>query len=198
NLAYLWVFPTETIASSQRIAADALSASIGPVGASVIALLILLSIFGAANSVVLTAPRVYYAMANDGVFFKAAARVHPRFLTPHVAIVVMGVWTAVLALSGTFEQLFAYVVFGQWVFLGLTVGAVLVLRRRRPAMPRPVRVWGFPATPIVFLAGVVYIAGSALATGFWNAVAGLGLILLGVPVYLVWRRRAARPPAPGA
>ncbi len=188
NLAYLWVFPTGTIASSQRIAADALSASIGPIGASLISLLILMSIFGAANSVVLTAPRVYYAMANDGVFFAAAARVHPRLRTPHVAIVLMGVWTAVLALSGTFEQLFAYVVFGQWVFLGLTVGAVLVLRRRRPEMPRPVRVWGFPATPILFLAGVVYIAGSALATGFWTAMAGLGLILLGVPVYLVWRR----------
>ena len=189
NLAYLYVFPAATIAGSERIAADALSLSIGPVGTSLISVLILLSILGSANSNILTAPRVYYAMANDGVFFAAAARVHPRFLTPHVAILAMGAWVAVLAMSGTFEQLFAYVIFGQWVFFGLTVGAVLVLRARRPDLPRPVRVWGFPATPLVFIAAAIFIAGSALVTGFWNAVAGLALILLGVPVYLAWHRR---------
>jgi APA family basic amino acid/polyamine antiporter len=192
NLAYLWVFPASTIAGSERIAADALSASIGPAGTAAISLLILLSIMGSANSTLLTAPRVYYAMAIDGVFFAAAARVHPRFRTPHVAILATGAWTAVLAMSGTFEQLFAYVIFGQWVFLGLTVGAVLVLRRKRPELPRPVRVWGFPATPLVFIAAAVFIAASALASGFWNAMAGLGLILLGVPVYLAWRSRSRR------
>ena len=189
NLAYLYVFPAATIAGSERIAADALTLSIGPLGTSIISLLILLSILGSANSNILTAPRVYYAMAEDGVFFSAAARVHPRFLTPHVAILAMGAWVVVLAMSGTFEQLFNFVVFGQWVFLGLTVSAVLVLRARRPEMARPVRVWGFPFTPIVFIAASVFIAVSALITGFWNAMAGLGLILLGVPVYLVWRRR---------
>ena len=191
NLAYLYVFPAATIAGSERIAADALSLSIGPVGTSLISVLILLSILGSANSNILTAPRVYYAMANDGVFFAAAARVHPRFLTPHVAILAMGAWVAVLAMSGTFEQLFAYVIFGQWVFFGLTVGAVLVLRARRPDLPRPVRVWGFPATPLVFIAAAIFIAGSALVTGFFNAVAGLALILLGVPAYLAWHRRDA-------
>jgi len=191
NLAYLYVFPAATIAGSDRIAADALSLSIGPLGTSLISLLILLSILGSANTNILTAPRVYYAMANDGVFFAAAARVHPRFLTPHVAILAMGVWVVVLAMSGTFEQLFAYVIFGQWVFFGLTVGAVLVLRIKRPDLPRPVRVWGFPATPIIFIAAAVFIAASALVTGFWNGMAGLALILLGVPVYLLWRRRPA-------
>ena len=192
NLAYLWVFPAATIAGSERIAADVLTLSIGPVGTSIISALILLSILGAANANALTTPRVFYAMAEDGVFFSAATRVHPRFRTPHVAILAMGAWVIVLAMSGTFEQLFTFVVFGQWVFLGLTVAAVLVLRARRPDLPRPVRVWGFPFTPLVFIAASLFIAVSALVTGFWNAMAGLGLILLGVPVYYVWRRRAPR------
>jgi APA family basic amino acid/polyamine antiporter len=193
NLAYLWVFPAATIAGSERIAADVLTLSIGPVGTSIISALILLSILGAANANALTTPRVFYAMAEDGVFFSAATRVHPRFRTPHIAILAMGAWVIVLAMSGTFEQLFTFVVFGQWVFLGLTVAAVLVLRARRPDLPRPVRVWGFPFTPLVFIAASLFIAVSALVTGFWNAMAGLGLILLGVPVYYVWRRRAPAP-----
>ena len=196
NLAYLWVFPAATIAGSERIAADVLTLSIGPVGTSIISALILLSILGAANANALTTPRVFYAMAEDGVFFSAATRVHPRFRTPHVAILAMGAWVIVLAMSGTFEQLFTFVVFGQWVFLGLTVAAVLVLRARRPDLPRPVRVWGFPFTPLVFIAASLFIAVSALVTGFWNAMAGLGLILLGVPVYYVWRRRAPAPARP--
>ncbi len=193
NLAYLWVFPAATIAGSDRIAADVLAVAIGPVGTSILAALILLSILGAANANALTTPRVFYAMAEDGVFFRAATRVHPRFRTPHVAIVAMGVWVVVLAMSGTFEQLAAFVVFGQWVFLGLTVAGVLVLRARRPDLPRPVRVWGFPFTPLVFIAASVFIAYSAVVSGFWNAMAGLGLILLGIPVYFIWRRRAPAP-----
>ena len=196
NLAYLWVFPAATIAGSERIAADVLTLSIGPVGTSIISALILLSILGAANANALTTPRVFYAMAEDGVFFSAATRVHPRFRTPHVAILAMGAWVIVLAMSGTFEQLFTFVVFGQCVFLVLTVAAVLVLRARRPDLPRPVRVWGFPFTPLVFIAASLFIAVSALVTGFWNAMAGLGLILLGVPVYYVWRRRAPAPARP--
>jgi APA family basic amino acid/polyamine antiporter len=193
NLAYLWVFPAETIAGSDRIAADVLAVAIGPVGTSILAALILLSILGAANANALTTPRVFYAMAEDGVFFRAATRIHPRFRTPHVAIVAMGVWVVVLAMSGTFEQLAAFVVFGQWVFLGLTVAGVLVLRARRPDLPRPVRVWGFPFTPLVFIAASVFIAYSAVVSGFWNAMAGLALILLGIPVYFIWRRRAPAP-----
>jgi APA family basic amino acid/polyamine antiporter len=193
NLAYLWVFPSAAIAGSDRIAADVLAVAIGPVGTSILAGLILLSILGAANANALTTPRVFYAMAEDGVFFRAATRIHPRYHTPHVAIVAMGVWVVVLAMSGTFEQLAAFVVFGQWVFLGLTAAGVLVLRVRRPGVPRPVRVWGFPFTPLVFVAASVFIAWSAVVSGFWNAMAGLGLILLGIPVYAVWRRRAAAP-----
>ena len=100
----------------------------------------------------LTAPRVFFAMARDGVFFEAFADVHPRLLTPHVAILATGAWAAVLSLTGTFEQLATYVVFGQWIFFGLTVAAVIVLRRTRPDLPRPYRTWGYPVTPVVFIA----------------------------------------------
>ena len=193
NLAYLYVLPADRIAASARIAADALTAAVGPAGASALSFLILLSILGSANANILTAPRVYYAMAKDGLFFSRAGEVHPRFRTPHLSILAMGAWTFVLAMSGTFEQLLGYVVFGLWIFFGLTVGAVLILRRTRPDLPRPVRVWGFPATPIVFLAATTFIAVSALVTGPRNALGGVLIIALGVPVYLVWRARRNPP-----
>ncbi len=189
NLAYLYVLPADRIAASPRIAADALTAAVGPAGASALSLLILLSILGSANTNILTAPRVYYAMAKDGLFFAGAGNVHPRFRTPHLSILAMGAWTVVLAMSGTFEQLLAYVVFGLWIFFGLTVGAVLILRRTRPDVPRPVKVWGFPVTPILFLAATAFIAVSALVTGPRNAAGGTLIIALGIPVYLLWRRR---------
>jgi len=193
NLAYLWVLPAAAIAASPRIAADALAAAVGPGSAAFVSALILLSILGSANTNILTAPRVYYAMAKDGLFFARAGEVHPRYRTPHLAILAMGAWTAVLAMSGSFEQLLAYVVFGLWIFFGLTVGAVLILRRTRPDLPRPVRVWGFPWTPIAFLAATVFIAVSALATGPRNALAGTAIIALGVPAYLFWRARGTVP-----
>lgn len=188
NLAYLWVFPTTEIARSSRVASDAMNLAIGPAGAAFIALMILFSIFGAANGNVLTAPRVFYAMARDGLFFKGLSRVHPAFLTPHVSILAMGVWASVLSLSGTFEQLATYVVFGQWIFFGLTVGSVIVLRRRRPGMPRPYRTWGYPVTPLVFIAAALYISLNTLVTQPMNALAGLLIIGSGVPAYLFWRR----------
>ena len=101
----------------------------------------------------LTAPRVFFAMARDGVFFKRFGAVHPRFLTPHVSILATGAWAMVLSASGTFEQLADYVVFGQWIFFGLTVAAVIVLRRTRPDLPRPYRTWGYPVTPVLFVCG---------------------------------------------
>lgn len=190
NLAYLYVFPTSTIAGSDRIASDAMTVAIGPAGASVIAVIILLSITGAGNQVFLTSPRVYFAMARDGLFFRKTAEVHPRYRTPHVAILAMGAWSIVLSLSGTFEQLFTYVIFGQWIFFGLTVGAVLILRRKRPDLPRPYRTLGYPVTPVLFILAALFISVNTLVNEFWNAMAGLFIIGLGLPAYLFWRRKA--------
>ncbi len=189
NLAYLYVFPAGQIAKSSRIAADVMEMIAGPVGATLVAGVILCSIAGAANGNVLTAPRVFFAMARDGLFFRKFAEVHSRLLTPYVSILATGAWAAVLSVTGTFEQLATYVVFGQWIFFGLTVGAVMVLRRKRPEIERPYRTWGYPATPIIFIAAALYISVSTLVTQPVHAAAGLALILAGVPAYWYWQRR---------
>jgi APA family basic amino acid/polyamine antiporter len=189
NLAYLYAFPTADIAASERIASDVVSLALGPVGATAVALVILISMVGAANQILLTSPRVYFAMARDGLFFRHVAEVHPRFRTPHVSIAAMGVWAAILSLTGTFQQLFTYVVFGQWIFFGLTVAAVFILRRRRPDLPRPYRTLAYPVAPALFIVAALAISLNTLVHEFWNAMAGLFIIALGLPAYAYWRKR---------
>ncbi len=189
NLAYLYVFPAAKMAQSGRIAADVMEAAVGPVGATIIALIILMSMAGTANGHLLTTPRVFYAMARDGLFFKSAARVHPRFQTPHASIIMLAVWASILSLSGTFEQLYSYVIFGFWIFMGLTVAGVMVLRRKRPDIKRPYKTWGYPVTPILFILSAVFLTANSLIRTFWNSFIGLALIALGIPVYLIWHRR---------
>jgi APA family basic amino acid/polyamine antiporter len=201
NLAYLYAFPVQDIAKSSRIASDVMAFAVGPAGGTFIALAILFSITGACNGHLLTGPRVYYAMAKDGVFFKSVARLHPRFLTPHVSLLAVSIWASLLCASGTFEQLFTYVVFGLWIFFGLTVGAVMILRRKRPDLPRPYRTWGYPVTPVLFIIAALYISVNSLIAKFSNTVIGLVIILLGIPAYLYWKRKSAvarEDPASGA
>jgi len=189
NLAYLYVLPAGQIATSTRIAADAMSAAIGPIAASVVSFIILFSIMGAANANVLCAPRVFYAMAKDGAFFKPLAAVHPKYKTPHFAIIALGLWSLLLSVSGTFEQLLAYVVFGQWIFFGLTVSAVFVLRKKRPEMPRPYKTWGYPVTPVIFIAAALFVTINSLINQFKNSMIGLAIILVGLPFYWFWKVR---------
>ena len=199
NLAYLYILPVDKIASSEgRVALDVMQVVSGPFGASLIAFLILFSILGAANQNMLCSPRVYFAMARDGLFFKKIAECHPRFLTPHVSIIAISAWSIFLTLTGTFKQLFTYVIFGEWIFFGLTVAAVIVLRRKRPDLDRPYRTWGYPVTPALFVLAALYVAFSSLLSAFRNAMFGLGIICLGIPAYLYWRHRDGRPgPASG-
>jgi APA family basic amino acid/polyamine antiporter len=192
NLAYLYVLPFDRLIASTRVASDAMLAAGFDLGATVLGVVILFSITGAANGNLLTAPRVFFAMARDGIFFERFGRIHPRFLTPYVSILATGAWAIVLSFSGTFEQLADYVVFGQWIFFGLTVAAVMVLRRTRPDLARPYRTWGYPVTPVLFVLAAVFIAGNALVNQFWNAMAGLGIILAGIPAYLFWARGTKR------
>ena len=193
NLAYLYVFPAAQMAESTRIAADVMEAAVGPVGASVIALIILLSMAGTTNGHLLTAPRVFYAMAKDGLFFKGVAKVHPKYRTPHVSIIVLAIWASLLSLSGTFEQLYSYVIFGFWIFMGLTVAGVMILRRKFPDRPRPYKTWGYPVTPILFILSSVFLTVNSLIRAFWNSFAGLAMIALGVPAYLIWKSRRKAP-----
>jgi APA family basic amino acid/polyamine antiporter len=193
QLAYLYVIPAGEIAKSDRIAADAMALVVGPIGASIISFIILFSIMGATNQNFLCSPRVYYAMAKDGIFFKILANVHPKFRTPHVSIIAMGVWSMVLVLFfGTFENLFSYVIFGQWIFFGLTVAAVFILRKRRPDMPRPYKTWGYPVTPAIFILAALYISINSLLTAFGNSMKGLAIIVLGLPFYFFWKTKSAK------
>ena len=193
NLAYLYVFPAGRMAASGRIAADVMEAVFGPAGAAAIALIILLSMTGTANGHIMTSSRVFFAMAHDGHFFKSVAKVHPAFQTPYISIILLSSWAAVLSLSGTFEQLFSYVIFGFWIFMGLTVAGVIILRRKRPDLPRPYKTWGYPVTPVLFIFSSIFLTVNSLIQTFWNSVIGLVLILLGIPVYFLWRsaRKAA-------
>ncbi len=190
NFAYLYVIPAPEMAGSNRIASDAMGKVIGPLGSSIIAFIILFSITGAANGTVLTGPRVYFAMARDGVFFKKVAEVHKKFLTPHISILILGIWSSILSLTGTFEQLFTYVIFGEWLFFGLVSGSVIILRFKKPEIHRPYKTWGYPFTPILFIISAIFISVNTLINEFWNSMAGLLIIALGIPFYIYWKKRS--------
>jgi basic amino acid/polyamine antiporter, APA family len=187
NAAYLHVLPLPVMAEHQRVAASAMEFLIGPRGSRFVSALILCSIFGALNGTILTAPRVYYAMAKDGVFFRIVARIHPKFQTPAVALILLGAWSTVLAVSGSFEQLYTYVIFAMWIFSGAAIAGVIILRRRLPNLHRPYLVWGYPFLPIAFIVASLAIVANTLVTKPLESVLGLAIVLAGVPLYYVWK-----------
>lgn len=192
NAGYIAAVGASGVAATDRVAADAVRALFGPGAAKLVTLVILISIFSAANGLALTGPRMYFAMARDGVFFRSLAEVHPRFGTPALAVAASAVWAAVLALTGGFEQLFTYVVFASWIFAALAAASVFVLRRTRPDAPRPFRVPGYPLTPALFIAAAVAIVANTVAARPVQALIGLAIVTTGVPAYFLWRRRANR------
>jgi len=180
------------MAASPRIAADAVAKVLGPGGGSLISLVIFISTFGVVGIYTLTAPRIYYAMARDGLFFRKVAEIHPRFATPAVAIVSQSVWAAVLILFwGTFENLISYVVFTDWIFFALAAAIVIVFRFTRPNAERPYRVPGYPFVPLFFIGMSVWFVAVTLVQKPAQAWAGLGFLALGVPVFFYWRRQRA-------
>jgi APA family basic amino acid/polyamine antiporter len=188
NIAYMHVLPVAEIAATDRVAAKTAEVTMGPWGGKLVSLTILLSIIGASNGAVLTFARLYFAQARDGLFFRAVGNVHPRFETPHISIAVQGVWAAVLAVSGSYERLFSYVVFAAWIFYGMTVLAVVVLRRKRPDLPRPYKMWGYPFTPLAFAAVAFWFVINTIFTTPVSSLTGLAIVATGVPVYYIWRK----------
>jgi len=186
NLAYLRMLPVSEIAATSRVAARSAEISLGPAGATLVALTILVSIVGASNGSALTSARIYFAQARDGLFFPALGRVHPRFQTPHVAIAVQGAWASVLAASGSYERLFSYVIFTAWIFYGMAVLAVVVLRRRWPDRTRPYKMWGYPVTPLLFSGVAFWFVVNTIVTTPVPSLIGLAIVATGVPAYFFW------------
>jgi APA family basic amino acid/polyamine antiporter len=189
NLGYVAALGTDGAANSSRVAATALATAVSPAVARVVAIVILISIFSAAHSIALTAPRVYYAMAKDGLFFHWLAEVHPRFGTPAFAILATAFWASILAVTGTFEQLLTYVVFVGWSFYALAAASIFVYRKRESTASVRYRVPGYPWTPLVFIATVAAFVLNTIAAQPARAALGIGVVLTGIPGYLIWRRR---------
>jgi APA family basic amino acid/polyamine antiporter len=190
NFAYLRVLSLPVMAQDayQRVAAKTMEILWGPRGAAFVSALILCSMFGAINGNILGGARAYFAMARDRVMFSAVGRIHPRFETPYVALLIQGVWSIVLAATGTFEQLYTYVIFTGWIFYAAAVLAVVILRRKRPKLARPYRVWAYPVLPVAFAAAALIIIMNTLARSPGESGIGLGIVLSGIPVYLIWTK----------
>jgi len=191
NAAYLYVLPIDQVAKSPLIAADTMAALVGRAGASFVSIVVAISTFGAVNSDLLGAPRIFYAAAEDGLFFQTLGRVHPTYRTPYVSILFSALLGIVFVVSGTFEQIADTFVLAVWPFYGLAVAGLYRLRRRRD-LSRPYRVPGYPVVPAIFIAACVYLVVSALiGDPLWTGVT-LGIVLAGVPVYYFTIARRVR------
>ncbi len=183
NVAYLYVRPVTLLAQSPLIAADTMQVLFGRVGVSLVSIVVTISALGALMGIMLAAPRVFFAMASDRLFFGTVARVHHRYNTPYVAITLAAVLGVVFVLTRTFEQLADTFVLSIWPFYGLAIAGVYRLRRLRPDLPRPYRTPGYPVVPAIFIAAVLYLVGNALlADPLWTGVT-FAIVLAGVPVY---------------
>ena len=212
NLAYFYIIPAkvmgakylaaEATGQSYLVATDVASSFLGEWGGNLIAIAIMISTFGTVNGTLMMSARVYYAMAREKLFFSRLKNVHPRFRTPGPSLIVQAIWTSVLILSGTFDQLTDMLIFVSWIFYAAAALSVVVLRRKMPDHERPYRVWGYPAVPVLFIVFAMiyvvftlysdihnYLGGQAPLI---NSLFGLFLVALGIPGYLFWKRRKAR------
>ena len=191
NLSYFYVLSPVQVGSSQRVAADMMRSIYGGPAAGALTVAVLISIFAALNGSILSGSRVPYAMARDGLFFRTAAVVHPRFHTPGNATIMLCLWSCVVVLSGWFDDLYNFVIFGSWILYLLTTLSVFVLRRKRPDLPRPYRTVGYPVVPVLFIAVATLLLVSTLQTRPRESLMGLALMLLSVPFYFYWKKRNA-------
>jgi len=187
NVVYFRILPFAVLGQSQHVASDVVQTFAGTRGAALLTVAMAISALGALHVVVLTGARIPYAMARDGVFFQFAKRIHPKFHTPGGSLVFLGSVAALLALSGTYEELYFLFVFAVWIFFALTAIALLRLRKTEPSLSRPFRAWGYPLTPLIFLAAAI-----ALTVNLWlvrpvRSTVGLLVILAGIPFYYYWR-----------
>jgi len=186
NAAYLLVLPFDRVLSSTHIAFDATAATAGPSAASAISVLVIVSSLGAITGIVLAGPRVYYAMAEDGLLFAWMGAVHPRFRTPYLAILAQALWSSVLVLTGTYGAIVSRVIYTEWIFFAaLALGTVAL--RRVPGYSPAFRAWGFPIAPALFALICLLMVINQIVSDPRNALWGLGLVVAGLPIYYVWR-----------
>jgi len=191
NFTYLFVLPIDQIvdvAKTQNTiaAVEVVKHFLGSGGGLFISILILFTTFGATNTTALMPPRLYYAMSREGLFFKSAAFIHPKYNTPSKAFVAQGVWASILVLSGSFDQLTDMLIFASFIFYGATALGVFILRYRMPDTPRPYKAWGYPVVPAIFIVFCLALIVITLVERPREALLGLGLMLTGVPFYLYW------------
>ena len=193
NAVYLHALGRDGLAASTAVAADTASRLVGATGATLITVAAMLSILGFVNVVILATPRIFFAMARDGVFLQAAARVHPRFGSPHVSIVIMGAWAIALLVltNGRIGDLLSGVVFADWIFFGLGAASVFALRRSRPDARRPYQAWGYPIVPGFFVVAAVFGVVSAYVASLNTSLLGTAILLVGIGVFYLTTRKAS-------
>jgi APA family basic amino acid/polyamine antiporter len=189
NLAYFYVLPASGVAGSDRVAAAMMRQVWGAGGANAVSVAAMISIFAALNGSILTGARVPYAMARDRLFFRSIGDVHPKYFTPANSIIALTAWSMLLILSGGYDQLFTYVIFASWILYGMATASVLVLRRKRPEMPRPYRALGYPVVPIIFVLVAAALILSTLQKSPRESLLGLGIMATGIPFYWYWKRK---------
>ncbi|MEW5798164.1 MAG: amino acid permease [Bacteroidota bacterium] len=189
NLSYLVVLPVSSMASSHFIASDAAVRMMGNFGASFITASVMISMLGANQSFILTAPRIYYAMARKELFFHSMQLLHATRRTPVIGLLSQAAWASVLVLLGTFDQLITYIIFAIWIFYALSCAAVIILRKRNPDAVRPYKTWGYPYTPIIFILFALALVGNTIIENPMDAAIGLLLVFSGVPAYWYWKRK---------
>ena len=194
NLVYVRALPMAAMAATPRIGESAAAALFGPGAARLVSLAVLVSTFGCLSATILYSSRIYLPMAEDGLFFASLAEVHPRHRTPVRCLWAQSAWAVLLTVSGTYEQLYTYVVFASVVFHAATAAAVFVFRRRLPDAPRPYRTWGYPAVPALFILACLLLIGNTLAEKPVESLLGLLLLALGVPAFLIFRARSLKRP----
>ncbi|RLE00906.1 MAG: amino acid permease [Candidatus Aminicenantes bacterium] len=188
NLVYTRALPLEEISQSTRLAADSMEAMVGEIGSKIVALAIIISTFGFTSVAILTGPRVYAAMARDRAFLPMAARIHPRYQTPYISLILQSLWATVLLFTNTYGQLLQYITFGDWIFYCLTALALIVLRKKYPDKKRPYRVWGYPVVPVVFAFISAAVVINVFVSSPGKSFLGTAIILGGLPLFYLTQK----------